>query len=157
MWTESVWTSSNQLNGPDLFKAFNIHRAINVGNNFAKSTFVLFSSWKTPVWFPRQLRRMTEQRRSTLNTERHQPSYHIMKDYQLVQSDVQPGWNITCCMFQSWLYIFPVIMLSVSLLELLQPGKSRGWEKADSKTRVAQTGFDLLCEAFKMQTDRECF
>lgn len=25
------------------------------------------------------------------------------------------------------------------------------------QTGVAQTGFDLLCEAFKMQTDRECF
>lgn len=54
-------------------------------------------------------------------------------------------------------YIFPVIVLSVSLLEPLQPGRSRGWEKSDRRTRVAQTGFDLLCEAFKMQTDRECF
>lgn len=156
MWTESVWTSSSQLNGPDLFKAFNIHKTINVGNNFSESTFVLFSSRKT-VWFPRRRRCMTEQRRSTLNTERHQPSYHIRKDYYLVQSDVQSGWNITCCVFQFWLYIFSVIVLSVSLLELLQPGRSRGWEKSDRKTRVAQTGFDLLCEAFKMQTDRECF
>lgn len=53
--------------------------------------------------------------------------------------------------------IFPVIVLSVSLLELPQPGRSRGWEKSDSKTTVGQTGFDLLCEAFKMQTDRQCF
>lgn len=59
MWTESVWTSSSQLNGLDLFQAFNCHKAINVANNFAESTFLRFTSWKTPVWFPRQLLRIT--------------------------------------------------------------------------------------------------
>lgn len=154
MWTESVWTSSSQLNGPDLFQAFNCHKAINVANNFAESTFLRFTSWKTPVWFPRQLLRITGRRCSALNAKRHQPSYHIRKDYHLVQSNVQDGMSH---MFQPWLYFFLVIVLSVSFLELPQPGRTRGWEKSDRKTRVAQTGFDLLCEAFKMQTDRECF
>lgn len=47
---------------------------------------------------------------------------------------------------------FPAILLNLFYSEL-QGLEEPGGGKVSLQTRLAQTGFDLLCEAFEMQTD----